>query len=65
MENLMPIRFMLLWLIASAAIYALVFVATRRNRKNVWKLWKRAAISFGGGVLVVLPLFFLNNISGV
>lgn len=61
----MPARFMLLWLLASAAIYALVFVATRRNRKTVWKFWKRAAVSVIGGVLVVLPLFFLNNISGV
>lgn len=61
----MMMRFMLLWLIVSAAIYALVFVATRRDRRNVWKLWKRAAVSVIGGVLVMLPLFFLNNISGV
>ncbi len=61
----MPARFLLLWIAVSAVVYAVVFVLTRRDRRTAWKLWKRAAISIFGGALVVLPLFFLNNISGV
>lgn len=61
----MPARFMLLWFLSSLVVYGLVFVATRRDRKSTWKIWKRLVVSVIGGVLVILPLFFLNNLSGV
>ncbi len=61
----MPARFMVMWFAISCAVYALMYLASRRERKTVWAQWKRVAISAAIGVCVVVPFFFLNNISGV
>lgn len=61
----MPARFMFMWFVISGAVYALMYLASKRERKTVWRQWKRMAISAVIGVAVVVPFFFLNNISGV
>lgn len=60
----MLIRFLLLWVALSLVIDTLVFIIKRDDRTAVWEFGKRTVISLVGGAILVLPLFFLNNISG-
>lgn len=61
----MLIRFLLLLFLVSSVCYVGVFVASKHQIKIVSGFWLRLVFSVICGLLVIFPLFLLNQISGV
>lgn len=61
----MLIRFLLLLFLVSSVCYVGVFVASKHQIEIVSGFWLRLVFSVICGLLVIFPLFLLNQISGV
>lgn len=59
------IRFVIMMAVLTAIIYAWVWSMTKREKKSAKRLFGRIAISAGLAGIIVVCLYFFNNISGV
>ena len=61
----MPIRFILFWLAASIGFYVVIYLFGRKDRRHAWRIGKRVTVSALAGMALIIPLFFLNQLSGL
>lgn len=58
-------KFMVVWVILSAFVYTWIFIMERDDKQSTQKHLMRVAASSMIAMMMVIPLFFLNNVSGV
>lgn len=57
--------FILLWVIVTAVVFVWTFILSRKNKRYSKNYLKKVAVSFAIALFLIVPFFFLNNISGV
>lgn len=58
-------KFLIIWVLLSAAIFNIWFVLSKSQRKPLWILTRSILISLGISLPIIALLMIVNNLSGI